>query len=41
VHADDAPGGREQLDLPLRLHEIEHLDVEGILGSWINPVVKE
>lgn len=27
--------------LPLRLHEIEHLDVEGILGSWINPVVKE
>lgn len=27
--------------LPLRLHEIKHLDVEGILGSWINPVVKE
>ena len=27
--------------LPLRLHEVEHLDVEGILGSWINPVVKE
>ncbi len=27
--------------LPLRLNEIEQLDVEGILGSWINPVVKE
>jgi hypothetical protein len=27
--------------LPLRLHEIDHLDVEGNLGSWINPVVKE
>lgn len=27
--------------LPLQLHEIEHLAVEGILGSWINPVVKE
>lgn len=27
--------------LPLRLHEVENLDVEGILGSWINPLVKE
>ena len=27
--------------LSLRLHEVEHLDVEGILGSWTNPVVKE
>ena len=27
--------------LPLRLNEIENLDVDGILGSWINPVVKE
>jgi hypothetical protein len=27
--------------LPLRLHEIGHLAVDGILGSWINPLVKE
>ena len=27
--------------LPLRLHEVAHLDVEGIMGSWINEVVKE
>jgi hypothetical protein len=27
--------------LPLRLHAVDHLDVEGILGSWINPTVKE
>lgn len=27
--------------LPLRLHEVGHLDVDGILGSWINPIVKE
>jgi hypothetical protein len=27
--------------LSLRLHEVGRLDVEGILGSWINPAVKE
>jgi len=27
--------------LSLRLNEIEQLDVEGILGSWTNPLVKE
>jgi hypothetical protein len=27
--------------LPLRLHEVQHLDVEGIMGSWINEIVKE
>ena len=28
-------------NLPLRLREVGHLDVEGIMGSWINEVVKE
>jgi hypothetical protein len=27
--------------LPLRLRAVEHLDVEGIMGSWKNEVVKE
>ena len=27
--------------LPLQLNAVENLDVEGILGSWTNPVVKE
>ena len=27
--------------LPLRLNAVEFLDVQGILGSWINPEVKE
>ncbi|SDS63897.1 hypothetical protein [Opitutus sp. GAS368] len=27
--------------LSLRLREVEHLDVEGIMGSWINEVVTE
>lgn len=27
--------------LPLRLREVQHLAVEGIMGSWINEVVKE